>query len=80
MILKNHNVICYIAKSLFLLAFLCFICLDRARYGAYCGCGFLAVSLIELILDLVTKQVRGDRLYEDKRRLRSGRRGGKERR
>lgn len=80
MILKNHNVICYIAKSLFLLAFLCFICLDRARYGAYCGCGFLAVSLIELILDFVVKPAGRDRLYEDKRRFQSGRRGGKERR
>lgn len=78
--LKIHNVICYIAKSLFLLAFLCFICLDRAKYGAYCGCGFLAVSLVELILDLVVKLADGDRLNEDKRRLRSGRRGGKERR
>lgn len=76
--LKIHNVICYIAKSLFLLAFLCFICLDRAKYGAYCGCGFLAVSLIKLILDLVVKLAGGDRLYEDKRRFRSGRRGGKE--
>ena len=76
--LKTHNVICYIAKSLFLLAFLCFICLDRARYGAYCGCGFLAVSLVELILDLAVKLTGGDRLYEDKRRFRSDRRDGKE--
>ena len=66
--IKTHNVICYIAKSLFLLAFLCFICLDRARYGAYCGCGFLAVSIVELILDVVTRLVNVGRLYEDKRR------------
>lgn len=78
--MKTHNVICYIAKSLFLLAFLCCICLDRARYGAYCGCGFLAVSLVELILDFVVKPADGDRLYEDKRQRHAGRHDRKERR